>query len=250
MEIQKPEARDKRQETGNKKSKIRGKRQWRFTFSASYLFSFFVFGALVIASSSLPAIAGGPTASDIIKNVQENYNQTNDATIEFTQTVVYPLSQMAKTIKGTLYIKKVHKYRIDTDDKVIVTNGKTSWIYMPSSHQVIIDKFRDDKNTITPDKFLLNVPSDYYTVLISTQGSGKEATYTLRLTPKSDNSFIRSIKIVVNGDWTVRSAEVSDMNDTKYTYTVNNLKMNTGLSDSEFDFVPPKGAQVVDLRQH
>ena len=203
----------------------------------------------LLLAAGVTALAGTPTASEIIKNVQNNYNQTNDAVIQFTQTVVYPLSKISKTIKGTLYLKKGNKYRIETGDKVMVTDGKTSWIYMPGSKQVIIDNFRDDKNTVTPDKFLLDVPSDYFAVLLSTQKTDKGNVYTLRLTPKSDNSFIRSIKIVVNADWTVHSAEVSDMNDTRYTYIVDNLKTNSDLPDSEFEFTPPKGAQIVDLRQ-
>ncbi len=205
---------------------------------------------LLLFAAATTAFASEPTASQIVKNVQENYDRTSDATIQFTQTVVYPLSKLSKTISGTLYIAKGNKYRIETGDKVIVTDGKTSWVYMPGSKQVVIDNFRNDKNTITPEKFLLDVPSDYFAVLLSTQKGRDGNSYTLRLTPKSDNSFIRSITIVINPDWTVKSAVVSDMNDTKYTYTVNDLKVNTGLPGTEFEFVPPKGTQVVDLRQH
>lgn len=205
---------------------------------------------LLLFAAATTAFASESTASQIVKNVQENYDRTSDATIQFTQTVVYPLSKLSKTISGTLYIAKGNKYRIETGDKVIVTDGKTSWVYMPGSKQVVIDNFRNDKNTITPEKFLLDVPSDYFAVLLSTQKGRDGNSYTLRLTPKSDNSFIRSITIVINPDWTVKSAVVSDMNDTKYTYTVNDLKVNTGLPGTEFEFVPPKGTQVVDLRQH
>ncbi len=197
------------------------------------------------------AFAGSsPTAAEIIKNVRDSYNQTNDAIIKFTQTVLYPVSQISKTTTGTLYLKKGNRYRIESEDRTIITDGKTSWIYSPASKQVIIDNFRDDKNTVTPDKFLVNIPSDYFAVLLSTQKSDSGNTYTLRLTPKSDNSFIRSIKIIVKSDWTVSSAEISDMNDSRYTYTVDELKVNPGLPDSEFSFVPPKNVQVIDLRRH
>jgi outer membrane lipoprotein carrier protein len=196
------------------------------------------------------AFAGdAPTASEIVKNIQENYNRTNDAVIEFSETVVLPLSKLTQTTSGTLYLKKGNRYRIETKDKIFVTDGKTSWAYTPSTKQVVIDNFRDDKNTVSPEKFLLSVPSNYYVVLISSNVSNTDTTYTLRLTPKNDNSFIRSIKLVVGGNWTVRSAEVSDMNDAQYTYTVKDLKLNTGLPDSKFEFVPPEGAQIIDLRQ-
>lgn len=210
----------------------------------------------ILASCSLAlmssfAFAGKtPTASEIVKNIQENYNQTHDAIIRFTQTVVMPLSKISKTLDGTLYLKKGNKYRIETEDNVVVTDGKTSWTYMAASQQVVVDSFRDDKNTVSPDKFLLSVPSDYFVVLLSSKITDTDTTYTLRLTPKGDNSFVRSIKLVVAGNWTVRSAEISDMSDAQYTYTVNELEVNSDFSDSKFEFNPPKGAQVVDLRRH
>jgi outer membrane lipoprotein carrier protein len=218
----------------------------RLLYSAVY---FLLLATYFFVANS--AFAGDkPTASEIVRNIQVNYDQTHDAIIRFTQTVVLPLSKVSKTISGTLYLKKGNKYRIETEDKTIVTDGKTSWIYMPASKQVVVDNFREDKNTISPDKFLLSVPSDYYVVLISSKLTDSDTTYILRLTPKSDNSFIRSIRLIVTGNWTVRSAEISDMNDTEYTYTVKELKTNSGFSDSKFEFNPPKGAQVVDLRQH
>lgn len=209
-----------------------------------------LFASIALLLAAAPSFAEPPSARQIVSNVQDNYTHVKDATIKFSQTVVFPLSKMSKTISGTLYIKKGNKYRIETDDKVIVTDGKTSWVYLPESQQVLIDNFRNDKNTITPEKFLLDVPADYFAVLLSTNTADKSQEYTLRLTPKSDNSFIRSIRIVVDSSWTIRSAEISDMNDTRYTYKVESIRTNTGLPDSEFEFVPPKGAQVVDLRQH
>ncbi len=205
----------------------------------------------ILMMSALPLFAEPPSAMQIVKNVQDNYNKIEDATIKFTQTVVFPLSKVSRTTSGTLYIKKGNKYRIDTEDKVIVTDGKTSWVYLPQSQQVLIDNFRNDKNTITPEKFLLDVPEDYFAVLLSTNKTTKGNLYVLRLTPKSDNSFIRAITIEIeDSSWTIKSAVISDMNDTRYTYDVESLKTNTGLPNSEFEFVPPKGAQVVDLRQH
>ena len=208
-----------------------------------------VFAILML--SSLPSLAEPPSAMQIVKNVQDNYNRIEDATIKFTQTVVFPLSKVSRTTSGTLYIKKGNKYRIDTGDKVIVTDGKTSWVYLPQSQQVLIDNFRNDKNTITPEKFLLDVPEDYFAVILSTNKTTTGNVYVLRLTPKSDNSFIRAITIEIqDSSWTIKNAVISDMNDTRYTYKVESLKTNTGLPNSEFEFVPPKGAQVVDLRQH
>ena len=211
---------------------------------------FLIFYFLLLTPYYLLANSGNtPNASEIVKNVQRNYDATNDAVVHFTQTTMLPFSKLTKTTKGIFYLKKGSKYKIETGENTLVTDGKTTWTYMPATRQVVIDNYRDDKNTINPDKFLLDVPSNYYVVLLNAEQTNKDTAYTLRLTPKSDNSFIRSIKIVVTGNWTIRSADVSDMNDNRYIYTVNDLKINTGLPNSDFEFVPPNGTQVVDLRQ-
>jgi len=198
-----------------------------------------------------PAYPGeSPNASDIIRNLHVKYDTTTDARIEFTQTIVLPLSKISRTTKGTLYLKKPHMYRIESGDRIAVTDGKTSWVYLSGARQVIIDNYKENKNTVDPDKFLMNVPSDYFAVLISTNKEETDTIYTLRLTPKSDESFIRSIRITVDNDWIIHSAEVSDMNDTRTTYTVDKIETDSGIPDSEFRFTPPKDAQVVDLRTH
>lgn len=207
-------------------------------------------GLIILLATAVTFAESDPTASEIIANVQKKYNQTSDAIVHFTQTVIYPLSKISKTVHGILFLKRENHYKIVTDEKTIVTDGKTSWVYSPETNQVIVDSFRENENTITPDKLLLDVPLNYFAVLLSTMKDTTGQVYILRLTPKNDNSFIRSIKIWVSSNWTVRRAEVSDMNDVRYIYSVDKIRLNTNMSYSEFKFVPPKGAQIVDLRSH
>ena len=44
------------------------------------------------------------------------------------------------------------------------------------------------------------------------------------------------------------TAELTDVNGKVTTYTVSDIKLNPGLSDSRFVLQIPEGAEVVDMR--
>jgi outer membrane lipoprotein-sorting protein len=72
---------------------------------------------------------------------------------------------------------------------------------------------------------------------------------TLKLVPKDDQSFVKSMKVTIDeGSWIIRKVESVDVNDTETTYTVQDVKVNTHVRDSLFTFTPPPGTEVVDLR--
>ena len=71
----------------------------------------------------------------------------------------------------------------------------------------------------------------------------------LKLVPKDDQSFIKSMKVwVEEGTWIIRKVETTDVNDTETTYTVRDVKLNSDIKDSRFSFTPPPGTELVDLR--
>ena len=45
------------------------------------------------------------------------------------------------------------KYRIESKNEVIVTDGVTSWSYYKKKKQVVIDNYKKDGNTFSPNKF-------------------------------------------------------------------------------------------------
>ena len=147
-------------------------------------------------------------------------------------------------------MKKPNKYRIESEHQTLVTDGATVWAYSPVNNQVVVDKHKENRNSISPEQFVLNLPANYYTTILASE-KGKEATQlTLKLVPKDDRSFVRSVKVwVEDGNWTIRKVSITDVNDTETTYTIKDLKLNTNVNDKLFTFNPPSGTEVVDLRQ-
>ena len=204
---------------------------------------------LVSFTVSLFSLGYDITAKEIIEKVQERYKKSTTVVAKYSQTVKFKLSKIEQVINGTLYLKKEKKYRIETDQQTIITDGVTSWAYSTKTKQVVIDNFKEDKNSISPEKFLTEYPEDYYSNLIGKSKVNNQETYELKLTPKSSSSFIKSMKIWVDSDeWFIRKIEWTDMNDNSTIYTVKKIDVNTELGNDKFQFKPGKDIQVIDLR--
>jgi outer membrane lipoprotein carrier protein len=186
------------------------------------------------------------TAQEIIQNVQNVYKDISDAKASFTQTVKFGKGK-AQSSSGTLYIKKEKKYRIETGSQTIVTDGSTSWSYNPGKKQVVIDYYKETGNTFSPNKYLFQYPENFYSDLAGTEKLGGSEVYVLTLKPR-ESGYVKSAKLWVGkDDWVIKKIYILTDESTS-TYTVKNVQLNVGLSNSKFSFSPPEGTEVIDMR--
>jgi chaperone LolA len=209
-------------------------------------------GILIRTFTLLVLISGfcfAQSGKEIIESLRKKYASIDDAVVKFEQTVKYGVSKFEQSFSGTFYFKKKNKYRIETDQQIVVTDGVTSWLYSKVNNQVIIDKYREDKDISSPEKFLLSISDEYIPVILRTERNEGKKIYILKLTPRDENSSIESAKIwVVEGDLQITRVEITDISGTVTTYSVKSIKINSGVEDSIFKFSIPSGVKVVDLR--
>lgn len=189
------------------------------------------------------------TVSFVTENLQHRYEMIDDATIKFDQHVKFGFSNIEQSFHGTLYMKKPNHYRIESEHQTIVTDGVTVWAYSSANNQVIIDRYKENNNSISPEQFMLNLPTNYYSSILQSEKTEKGTIVLLKLVPKDDRSFIKSVKISVEEQgWMVRKIVILDVNETETTYLVKDMKLNTDLKEKTFVFERPEGAEIVDLR--
>ncbi|MBP9192827.1 MAG: outer membrane lipoprotein chaperone LolA [Ignavibacteria bacterium] len=185
-------------------------------------------------------------AQEIIKKVQSKYENITDAKATFTQTLKSSGGK-ANSSSGVIYIKKADKYRIEAGGQVIITDGKTSWSYSPRRKQVVIDNYKDDGNSFSPNKFLFSYPENFYSDLDGEENVGGVDCYIIKLTPRSGGS-VKSAKLWVDkNEDLIRKINIVT-NESSNTYSLKNISLDTGLSPSKFSFTPPEGVEVIDLR--
>ena len=186
-------------------------------------------------------------AMDVVANVQSTYSSLTDASAEFTQTTKFKYTKNEQRFTGTMQMKKGNRYRVESPQQTLVTDGKTVWVYSPVNKQVVIDAYKENAQTFSPEKFIFGLPKNYSAVFI---GDRTGDIVVLKLAPRpGTNAFMKSLKVwITEADWTVQRIEIVDANETQTIYTIHNFRKNPGLADALFFLEPPQGVEVVDLR--
>jgi len=205
--------------------------------------------SLMLPTLWIESLQSGEDAQDVLEKVKKKYDDILDAELRFSQTVKFEMTNLEQSASGTLFLKKGNRYRLEVDDRTIVTDGATVWSYSPSMNQVIIDQFNSDERMLSPDKILTGAPGDFMASVLGTEKVGPSDLLVLKLVPKNDESFISVLKLWIDGStWLVKKAEVVDFNGKMTEYEITELKINTGLDDRWFTYEIPRGVEVVDLR--
>jgi outer membrane lipoprotein carrier protein len=185
-------------------------------------------------------------AQEIIKKVQAKYDNIKDAQATYNHSIKYS-SGGSQSSSGTIYIQKEDKYRIESKNEIIVTDGVTSWSYYKKKKQVVIDNYKSDGNTFSPNKFLFKYPENFYSDLEGTETVSGVECYLLKLSPRSKGS-VKSAKIWVDTEqYLIRKIYINS-SESSSTYTLKKITLDAGLSSSKFSFSPPEGVEVIDLR--
>ncbi len=195
-----------------------------------------------------PSVVYAQDAEAILERLEAKYQATEALRADFRQTTTSPFSNRSTTFRGTLLLQG-DRYRVETDRQTLVTNGTTTWIYTPAEGQVIVSENVENETAFVPSDFFYQY-QDRFTVSSSRVVEQDGSTYhVLRMRPKEDQSFYRSITLWVRDrDALITRLEVVDANDTQMVFDLQDVEFAPSISVDAFTFSPPQGAEVIDLR--
>lgn len=191
-------------------------------------------------------------AAEVLEKVQDAYSNVEDATASFTQSVSLKYAKIEQAFTGTVMMKKGNRYRIESQEQTLVTDGKTVWMYSPVNKQVLIDSYKETPDSFSPERFLVGLPKNFRAALVNDDGSDIHAAYTLKLSPKPGVAkYLKSLKVWVDDtDWSIRALEYIDVNETRTVYSLKDVRFNTGIPDERFIFAVPEHVEVIDMRSN
>ncbi len=204
---------------------------------------------LVAAVATVAAGQPLPTVKGVTERMQRRYDMVDDASAHFAQTIKLGYANVEQSFEGSVVFKKPTRYRLESEHQTLVTDGVTVWAYAPANRQVIVDSYKEQRNSVSPENFLLSLPTSYYATVVSREAVDGNAAVVLKLLPKDDRSFVRSVRMwVLESSAEVRRIQIIDQNETETTYAIRSIRLNTNVPDSVFTFSAPAGIEVVDLR--
>lgn len=152
-------------------------------------------------------------------------------------------------IKGKFWAKSGNKYIMQMDNRIITCNGTNLWNYSIKQNNVVISSFDKMSEEISVEKILFDLMNDYKVIEAKSELASKgkkQLMIVLEKNKKEGN--LSKVKIWVDpNNYSINSVGI-DRGGEFEIWNLSNLKINTKIEDSKFDFKTPKNAEEIDLR--
>jgi outer membrane lipoprotein carrier protein len=185
-----------------------------------------------------------------ISSLQANFNQTTKATATNKPVIQHrqlglKSSHLGQTFSGVMQVKRQGLFRWETINpmkQLIMTSGKTVWIYDPDLQQATRQTL-DAQMSNTPALLLSGNASQIMKSYKVTQPN--DAIPYFVLYPRIKDGVFESLAIRFDANVPVQMV-LSDSLGQQTTVNFTDIKLNPSIPSSQFEFTPPKGADVID----
>ncbi len=186
----------------------------------------------------------GQDAVSVMERIQKKFGEINNFTADFIQTASSSGLSTSFKMSGKFFYKKTNHFKIESEKMIIVSDGETIWNYSQEQNRVVINNVSDDPSAFTIENYIYEYPENCELKLLSSDRSQT----MIRLTPKNTTIPFNHVDLSVNKNWLVEKIEILDLNNSNFTIELKRMKINTNLSNNNFEFSPPEGSKIIDLR--
>jgi len=193
----------------------------------------------------------GSGLNTLINGVDRNFARMRDFSADFVEIVQDSLNQKRQE-SGHLYLMAPRMMRWeykDPEEKLFVSDGKTVFYYVPADRQVSKDAVGNTIDDRLPLGFLLKrsgLRKEFSRFELLNTPPFLPGDKVIRMYPlrKTD---IQEIVIEVDPvDYVVRRFVFTKVDGERLEFVFSNIRTNTGLKQSLFNFTPPPGVQVLN----
>jgi len=200
----------------------------------------FIFLSIVIIA--MPALSLAFQPEDEASRIQQAYEGFKDISGNFVQRSYIKDLKRTDTYRGRFFIKASKfrwEYTGENPQTIYISEDKLI-IYQKNEKQAYITKF--DRSTYGQSPIILlgglgDIKRDF-------EISSKDRR--LMLKPKSQMGNIARIEVSTSdGEFPIKSLSIVDTLSNRTDIEFRNVKANTGLKDSLFEFSPPEGVSII-----
>ncbi len=200
-----------------------------------------IFVSVFICLFSLCALAT-PKSVLQLSGLLKNFS-TYSAT--FNQVTYSEQGRALQKSYGKMQIKRPGKFRWESQKpthQILVTNGKTLWIYDVDLAQATKQKL-STRTTIDPAMLLsgsIKNLSDNFN--ISEKGSSREIVF--ELVPKKSDLGFKQVTLTFENKKLSQMKVINNLSQTTI-FNFTNIKLNLPMSDNLFNFKPKPGVDII-----
>lgn len=202
---------------------------------------------------TLAAPAAAPDADEVVGKVEATCSRAEDLSARFHQTATNRAAGAIQEASGQFLMKRPGKMRWEyqkPEPRLFVTDGKTLWVYSPTDKQVMVQEVGEAFTSRVPLSFLAGdcqLRREFAIAPVENAATrGSTGFMILDLKPKRPEAGIARILLEVSlRTYTVEKTTLFDAAGNTTVIALTHLKLNSGLSDQQFQFTPPAGVTVV-----
>lgn len=203
--------------------------------------------AAPVAASEQQATASLVKQLNHVRSMTANFEQSTKVTNpRATQKKGLTAQHMNQTFKGVMKVARPGKFYWETtapSKQVIATTGKTVWIYDPDLQQAVRQSL-DEQVANTPALLLSGNTSQIMQSYRVTQPNKGKTYYTLY--PKNTDGVFESLTISFGANKAPSLMILQDSLGQTTNIKFSNVKVNSSIPASTFNFTPPKGTDIID----
>ncbi|HEY9050238.1 MAG TPA: outer membrane lipoprotein chaperone LolA [Gammaproteobacteria bacterium] len=202
-----------------------------------------LYRSLVLISCCL---FGNVTLADVSRDMLEEFlNSTSSMKAKFQQQLVDNKGILMQESAGIFILKRPGKFRWDYQlpyPQQIVSNGNKIWIYDSELEQVSIRKY---EQVLTGAPVILLDQRKKLDVDFNVSEKGLiRGQYWVVLIPKSADNEFKQIEVGMQRN-VLRTMKLKDNFEQTTIIEFDNLELNPELDNKIFEFIVPKGTDVV-----
>jgi outer membrane lipoprotein-sorting protein len=203
-----------------------------------------------VAGAQVEARTGDPDEIRRVMNgLRSRWSTMEGMACRFVHTFEWVLAGTTQSTQGRLWLGGRDRFRIETTERVMVSDGRLLWDHDLRQNQVIINQVDPERGVVTQQHLFVA-----YTEEVEVEWRGEERdergrlqTMTLRLTrgPQADPPVVQ-VKVDIER-MLVTLVEYADPAGNRNRYDLEEISLGR-VAPERFQFTIPPGARAVDLR--
>ena len=183
---------------------------------------------------------------DILTMIGDNTKSYSSMKVEFKLNIKSP--EINEVQNGTAYIKDVDFY-YSTDDREVISDGKSVWTYLNNDNECYIDDIEDLSDGLNPSEIMTIWEDNFKIKYIEGSKVNGDLLHQIKLFPNDiKNSKYHTIILKVNETKKqIISASIKTKDGMSLIFTINNLTPNIDIDVSKFIWNANKYPDVEEI---
>jgi len=214
----------------------------------------------VLLAFLLPCVPA-PTANaetlslaELTAKTQQIYDKTVDMRAHFIQEVTITSMKKTEREEGTVTFKNPRMMLWDYTKpkaKKLVINSRDAWLYIPEDRMVYVQSAENVYRSRMAVRFLSGIgklAEEFHIRFTRDNPLDGEGNYLLTLTAKEKGAGIGRLQLTVSGKtYQIIQCRFNDTYGNTTRLRFSDIRLNTGVPDTLFQFKAPEGVEVVTM---